>query len=514
MSAYSYPEKPLRVINGVIPLNGKPVMSRYQYFLVGLVLFIVGVFYCTTIRLGHNWGDDFALYIHHAENLAYGHPYSATGYIYNPAFPGVGPRNYPPIFPLLLAPVYYFYGLNLTAMKVEGVLLFLLTLLAVYTFFRDKLPFPYMLAMLVLLGLNPFFWDEKDVVVSDEPFLLFFYLSVNLAYYGRQEGRAWWRWAALTGLGLYLCYGTRTIGIMLLPGFALYDLVRWRKLTRFTLLAGIICVALIFAQWLVIGAGESSYRDEFQPTIATLFANIDRYLKDLILPWYLEPLTLYTGAVYGSIAILALIGAYITFRKGWTILEYLLVFYMIFVVVWPKNQGLRLLFPLVPLYLYYMLLGLLTVTRRWNNWVPAAAFGALLLVVGVDYANYYRKANFGVIQETNGRQSFNEMCRFVRTSTSPKDVFLIWRPRSFALFTDRPASVYYLTGASNDDVSLQRYLTKIHANYIVSSDIFPSDRLFLDPFLERNRKELDLVYQNSDFRVYRIKQFVLPPQLG
>ena len=507
MSVDSYPEKPLDFTDEVTPLDGKPAASRRQHFLLGLMLLIIGVFYCTTIRPGHNWGDDFALYIHHAENIAYGHPYGDTGYIYNPAFPGVGPRNYPPVFPVLLAPVYYFFGLNLTAMKVEGVLLFLLILLLVYNFFRDKLPFPYALALVVLLGLNPFFWDEKDTVLSDEPFLLFFYLAVNLAYYSRREGSTWWRWAALTGLGLYLCYGTRTIGIMLLPGLALYDLVRWRKLTRFTLVVGATCAALILAQWLLIGAGESSYRDEFHPTVSAFLSNIDRYLKDLILPWYLEPLTFYTAAVYGLIALLALVGAYLRFRKGWTVHEYLLVFYLIFVVVWPKNQGIRLLFPLVPLYLYYMLLGLLTVTQRWNPRLPAAALGALLLLVGVDYANDYRKADFGAIQETNGQQSFNELCRFVRTSTSKKDVFLIWRARSFALFTDRRASVYYLTGSLNDNAALWHYLAKIHADYIVTSDIFPSDRQLLDPFLQRNRNDLDLVYQNADFRVYRIKRF-------
>lgn len=507
MPAYSSSEKPLDFAHGIALSTENPVVSRRQDLLVGLLLLIIGVFYCVTIRAGHNWGDDFALYIHHAENIAHGHAYSDTGYIYNPSFPGVGPRNYPPIFPLLLAPVYYFYGLNLTAMKAEITLLFLLTLLSIYTLFRKELPFPYLLALLALLGFNPFFWDAKDTILSDGPFLLFFCLTANVAYYGRREGPTWWRWAALMGLALYLCYGTRTIGVMLLPGLALYDAVRWRRLTRFTLLASAVCGALIVAQWFVIGAGESSYKDEFHPSLSALAANIDRYGKDLILPWYAGATTLYEKTLSGLIALLALGGAYLRFRKGWTVLEFLLVFYVAFMVIWPKNQGVRLLLPLVPLYLYYVMLGLLALTRYWKDGRPAAVLAALLLLVGVDYANAYRKANFAVIPETNGRQSFNELCQFVRRSTSPKDVFLIWRPRSFGLFTDRRASVYYLTGSSNDNAALWRYLAKIHANYIVSSDIFPSDRQLLDPFLQRNRKDLELVYQNADFRVYQIKQF-------
>ena len=66
---------------------------------------LIGLFYLATIRPGHAWGDDFAQYIHHARNLATGVPYAATGYIYNPYNPTIGPRTYPPGFPLLLAPV-------------------------------------------------------------------------------------------------------------------------------------------------------------------------------------------------------------------------------------------------------------------------------------------------------------------------------------------------------------------------------------------------------------------------
>ncbi|HEV2672560.1 MAG TPA: hypothetical protein VGU74_15810, partial [Gemmatimonadales bacterium] len=66
---------------------------------------VVGVLYLATIRAGHGWGDDFAQYILHARNIAAGVPYTQTGYIYNPDNPEVGPRAYPPGFPVLLVPV-------------------------------------------------------------------------------------------------------------------------------------------------------------------------------------------------------------------------------------------------------------------------------------------------------------------------------------------------------------------------------------------------------------------------
>jgi hypothetical protein len=77
------------------------------------VVAMVGVFYLVTIREGHRWGGDFSMYIHHAKNIVEGIDYRDTGYIYNPFYPSLGPKTYPPVFPLLLSPIYKWFGLKL-----------------------------------------------------------------------------------------------------------------------------------------------------------------------------------------------------------------------------------------------------------------------------------------------------------------------------------------------------------------------------------------------------------------
>src|SRR5438270_5449999 len=108
-----------------------PVPSRLHQstIIVSLCILAVGLFHFFTIRDGHIIGDDFAMYILHAKNLAEGKPYGMTGYLYNPANPDLGPPVYPPVTPLLLTPVYYFAGMSLRWMKAEMVLAFLLALL-------------------------------------------------------------------------------------------------------------------------------------------------------------------------------------------------------------------------------------------------------------------------------------------------------------------------------------------------------------------------------------------------
>src|SRR6266480_5741334 len=139
---------------------------------------LVGLFYLATIRAGHDWGDEFALYIQHARNIAAHIPYSETGYIYNPHNPAIGPRAYPPGFPLLLAPVVKVFGLDFRPMKVLVVVCFVGALLLMPRVFRRDLPKPYLIALILVMGLNPYFLDFKDDVLSDIPFLCFTLLSL------------------------------------------------------------------------------------------------------------------------------------------------------------------------------------------------------------------------------------------------------------------------------------------------------------------------------------------------
>src|ERR1700722_205602 len=160
------------------PTTTRPILRSDLYF-AGLLLAIF-LFHCATLRPGHVWGDDFAMYIHHAKNIVEQRPYADTGYIYNPAVPVYGPRAYPPVFPLLLAPLYRQFGLNLIPMKVEQTVFLMLTLILVYFFWRRDLGNRYALALIAILGFSPAFWIAKDEVLSDLPFLLAFYLTATL----------------------------------------------------------------------------------------------------------------------------------------------------------------------------------------------------------------------------------------------------------------------------------------------------------------------------------------------
>ena len=235
-----------------------PLVVREKIYILAL-LAAIGVFHAATVRQGHIWSDDFAMYVHHAQNIVEGRPYAETGYIYNPSFPVYGPRFYPPTYPLLLAPIYGIFGLNLIPMKLEQVLFLVLALIAIYAHWKRDLGPGYTLALVALLGFNPEFWVAKDNVLSDIPFLFFFYLTALLVRNARRDSAGWRRWSAVIGLVTYLAISTRNVGVALGAGLLLYDVLRLRTITRFTAVSIMVCAGFLVLQPHIVGVGPGGY---------------------------------------------------------------------------------------------------------------------------------------------------------------------------------------------------------------------------------------------------------------
>jgi hypothetical protein len=467
-----------------------------------VLLVCVAGFYVTTIRRGNTWGDDFALYILHAENLATGRPYADTGYVYNPAVPVYGPPTYPPIFPLLLAPVYHFTGLNLWAMKCEQVVFFVLALLMIYLCLLQYANAANASLVIAVLGFNPNFWAAKDNILSDLPFLFFFWMAAWLA---RRQCRSW-SWAVLLGSVLYLAAGTRTVGITIAAGFLLHELLTRRKLTAFSLIVVTICIALFAVQSRIISSRQGSYLDLFHPSLNSVVANAGSYTRALATLWTGKSKSVLAFIILGVTSALAVVGLYGHAKRGLTLLEISLALYLCAVIIWPARQGLRLIYPVIPFYVYLMVAGFSFLISHFAKSIArAVATALLLLLLGTGYALVYRHSNWQAIAETDGLASFNDLCRRVQTNTRDDDVFLCRRPRALTLFARRPAAVY----EAGKDTDWWRFAEKIHASYLLCNRREAQDAEFLLPFIARSEPNLKLVYQNTDFDLYRIRSYDL-----
>lgn len=504
--------------SSVLPQPGLATMGRRFAALAyanpdkaaAALITVIAVFYLSTIRAGQDWlSDDFAMYIHQAKNLAEGITYTHTGYIYDRLNPEVGPRLYPPVFPLLLAPLYRWFGLDLTPMKVEVTLFWVLALAVIYQVVKRHFSPLCALLTVGLLGLNPFFWSAKDAVLSDIPFLFFAYASIWLIMRAGESERSpgqQYAYTIATGLLLMVTFDTRTLGIALLLALVAYDLIRLQRVSRTTLGVTGVFVALLVLQQLVV-PGDSSYLDQFShsPERVLLMAgrNAVYYATQFHYLWQNGYAPALTIAVGGVIYALALLGFIVRLKERLTFLEVFFCVYVAIVAIWPSQQGIRFDIPIIPLFVAYALYGVGQIPMVTTRRAQLMAYGALTTAILVSYAGQYAKSGFGPIAPSIGGVSSIRLFHFVQTATPSTAVFVIAKPRTLALFTDRRASVYH----QGRDDELWSYFRAIRATHLVVGRFFPTDRTILTPFVARHRGALAVVYTNPDFTVYRIRGY-------
>jgi hypothetical protein len=476
------------------------------------VILSISTFYLLTIRQGQEWGDDFSMYIHHAKNLVEGVPYGKTGYIYNPYLQlyyanqaQIGPQTYPPVLPLLLTPIYYFWKLNMNAYKVCIIVIFILSLLVIAQAFKNYLSPPWLAALIFIIGYNPVFWHYKDNIVSDLPFIFFTYLSLFLihrAYESKEDGVPGKINVLLVSLSIYLAYGTRSIGLLLIPCLLIYDFIHFRKVTGFAI--KVICLTGVFIllQNLLLHS-DSSYADHLGFSLGGVAHHTKEYTKELSELWlngYNKPLRL---LLFAFITAFSVAGYFSRIRRKIGCYEIFLVLYLAAVILVPVYGGLRFLMPIIPLYLLYALVGLKEIFRSREK-VCGTIFAALLTAIVITYLGQYKQMEFGPIREGIDKNEARQFFEYVKGNSAVDDTFIFRKPRALALFTGRNASSWHRPA---DDQYLWDYFQKINARFVVlgPKGLEPEDQEYLSGFIGRNGNRMEKVYSNIDFDVYRIK---------
>ncbi|MBK9314429.1 MAG: hypothetical protein IPM55_09335 [Acidobacteria bacterium] len=469
-----------------------------------VILVAVSVFYLSTFREGHDWGDDFAMYIKHSMNIVEGVPYNDTGFIPNPTHI-IGPQTYPPLFPLLLSPIYYIWGLNLTAMKVFLALLTVSSLAFMFFAFRDHLPVEYRLALIAMIGFNPLFWIFKDNIVSDLPFSFFTFLSLCTIHTSIRNNPKWPGTivsALLISLTIYMAYGTRSVGLVLIPCLIAYDLIKHKRPSLLGILAVVFTLTAIYLQ------NKSVHNDGGygpQITIGTKHIVSHFWIYVKLLPCYLENgySKIIKLGLYFCVSCLALIGYFTRLRKGITCFEIFPFLYIGPFLLLPILPIERYLAVVVPIYFCYALIGIRSLTA--GRKAEVLAFSAFLIVIFGSYALKYTTMDFGPFREGVGTAESLEMFEYVKKSTSLDDTFLFRKPRALAAFTDRNASSW---DSAMQDSEQWNYIEQIKATYLIlgPEELEPVDYAYLQGFISRNAERFEKRFSNKNFSIYKILQ--------
>lgn len=451
----------------------------------------------------HAEGTDWAMYVMHARNIVNGLPYAQTGYVFQPeSTTEVGATSYPSGFPLLLAPFYAVFGLNITLFKLLNVAFLVLSLWPVYLYARRSLPPASSLLLIVALGFSTLFLANFDAIGSDAPYQLvsFLVLLLLLRIYDRRLNETSpWKWGLLAGFSIAGAYLIRPFGLAFLLAAAGTELLRKRRITTFLVAIAAAFLPLMLLNNLLLHR-DTSYAHQFTLSIpliaghAVAYAGFFSYV-------FANPLSHYFRYLLWAATLLPALAAVAKrVRAGWAVTElYLLAILAVDSVYWAASP--RYLLCLMPIYMVYMFEGFrMFVTRvpqRFVRPLQVAAAALLLFAPAANAVLIRPDPNDTLVTAPE----YEALCAAARRQTVPDALVIFWNPRVFALSTGRHSSGWPAEGPPERMI---QYLRRVLPDYIVADKSRPDDRRFLIPVLRATPLQLATVYENDQFILTRV----------
>lgn len=503
--------------------------SKVSLPALAAVLSMAVALYLPTINANHIWWGDFSLYLAHARNIAEGLPYTDTGYVVNPALPWLSPHAYPPVYSFMLAPLYKLFGLNLLALKLFNLASFLLFASLFYVYCAQRLQSGLAaFGAAAAVALSPWFWEMRNLILSDVPFALLMFVAVLTAEHMHrvQPGeRKVWLWAVLLGLTFYLAYGTRSLGITLPAALVIFDLLKMRRIR----LVSIVAIALFLACYglqNVLLAVDKSYanamvthamRDASETPVnlldkALLFANyllsnLTKRSSEYI--WIVQAywdngvsLSLRAAMVIltGLFAVAGFVG---TVKRQLSFAEVFVAVYIATLMVVPFIQGYRYLLPLVPFLMFYTFRGLELLASALDWRYLRFAPHTLIVAMGLSYFGSYATALPEPVSAGVKDEAAVELYDYVKAHVPADNVVIFRKPRILALFTGVHSAAY---SGDHDSTQLWESFRHLHATWLLECrEGFSRESPRYIDFIEENAQGLKLEFENRDFRLYRIE---------
>ncbi len=467
-----------------------------------LLIAAFGAFYIATIREGHIWGDDYAAYLSHARNLVEGRPYGDIGYLRAPT--SINPLMYPPVYPLLIAPVYGWLGLDFTALKVEGILFFCAALFFLCLLLRKRGE-GTALTVVAVTALCPYFWDFKDSIFSEFPFLAFLFAALWISdrFISTPRGslKRELAWGTLIGVLIGIACGARGIGVILAPVIIFFDWGKARRITWFGLTAGAVSVALVLGQnWLF--AVQADYATPYaqSATLRSLAGSPWFYTRCFTVIWENGHSIPVQWGVFLLTVIPAVWGYLNSWRRGVTVVELFFAAYFLFVCLFPWG-GRRYLMPLFPLYFFYVLAGLRALSASRPAW-RRPVFACIALLTGASFAGRYLSFDWQRIPGGELSADARDLVRYLQTETAAQDGVPVFRKaRWLAFHTRAPAADIHAPGEG-----FERFYASIGARQFVVSRVFQDQQESdLSTWVEKSAHRLVCRYSNDSFSVYAFK---------
>lgn len=476
-------------------------------FLVIILLLNVALGVSILTR-GHEWGDDWASYVMQAQSILNG---NTDEFIERNAFTifessvQIGPVAYPWGYPLALTPALLLKGVHALALKLPGLFFFLGFLVCLYLLTKTRLTRTESLLLVSLFAFNPTFVGFLDYILSDIPFLFSVFLVLLLIAKTNEKQDTWTH--VFLGIALFFAFFIRTTGVILLAGFLIHQallLLPEKTGRKIILQNSATALAVFLAFWmissLIFPNGQGSYFQQLAGlTVETFLENTRNYFYLFVQFFDSTPAPAWTY-IYYALVILFLIGAWMR-RNADQALIIFFVLYFAVMLAWPEWQGIRFIFPLLPLFFYFALQGANALLAGLpEKYKPSAKgmvylFGLALAGIFLFHSGTQAYINLMDGRKINGPfDPFSyDLYNYIRAETPPDSVIVFFKPRALRLFTDRDS----IMSLECDHLLLGDYVA-LHKNWEYSQ-ILPGD-------IQDCNLPLETVYENRRFVVYEVQK--------
>ncbi|KPK88840.1 hypothetical protein AMJ80_10575 [bacterium SM23_31] len=352
----------------------------YRHLVIGTFAGI-GIYYIMSVSSAWYFGGDAGHYLVLTKSLA-----TFQGYKNLHMIDPVLETGYGFGLPITLVPVYWLFGMNITAMNACIALVSTGFIIALYYLFRDELGKYLVLLFLITVSVNYWIVWHTGVIMTEMPFFLFFTLTLLVVNRYAKDSKTWTRNMVLLVLLAFLSYQARAIGLVLFPTVILYFLLKHEK--RKALAFGLLFMVL-FTVWNIRAqyAGGSVYF-KFLAKVVTLetgstaaFVEGEGFLKNV----FVKPVR---AAVHGGEFLVPMVYSYFAPAAVKKFLFHIL--YLIGMVglgwhLWKKRYILDfcvvIIFPATAIY------GGVLYPYRW--WMPFIPFLLYYIMAGWRVISHY-----------------------------------------------------------------------------------------------------------------------------
>jgi len=478
------------------------MQMRSSIIIVILISMLLGF---ASLTRGHDWGDDFASYIMQAQSISNG---SMKDFVQRNSFTvfessiQIGPAAYPWGYPLILLPALWIRGVHPIVLKLPGLFFLALFLISLYRLTMKRFTRTESLLFVSLFAFNPIMVGFVDQILSDIPFLFFSTLVLSFALIDEQTRTV----RVLTGVLSALAFSIRTQGLLILGACVLVELLNmWKSRSdrvhvlrsvrsALELLGGF---ALIFIPYvLIFPGGSESYLAQYETfQISILSKNILAYGSEFGSFFGDGGVWLF---IYLVAVVFFFIGAWIR-REHDTVLHVFFIAWMLALITWPYFQGVRFIFPVLPVFLYFTFWGMKYALSRFAKqraqsmqtgftiYWSVIALALLFTTAARAYTNIKDDRAINGPFDPYSDELFN----YIREGTPSDSVIVFFKPRAMRLFTGRDSIMRF----DCEGLALGDYVA-LHRKWD-NSQVMPAD-------VDECGVPLEQVYRSQRFLVYRV----------